>query len=320
MSNQQCVPCGIAIPQIFPDGHVDMGLVDRYVKRAEDLAYDSLWVLEDLIGDTPCLEPLSLLSYVAAITRRVKLGTSMVIASTRNPGHLAKEFATLDQMSNGRLVVGLGIGGRTREIPPITEGTLRLFGAPTEKRARHFIDTVAVIRALWEQPKPHYEGYFWTLDGETMEPRPLQKPSPPILFGGRHPGGLRRAVRYADGWMGAGNTTTEEFKGHVTIIRESLAKTGRDPTSFPISKRVYVALDEDEDRAERRLKQWYGQFYKAADRGSLVSVRGSASQCVDGLMEVVEAGAEMLMLNPTFDYMGQLDALAKDVIPQLRLP
>ena len=320
MVNQDSIPCGIAIPQVFPHGPVDMGLVRTFVTRAEALGYDGLWVLEDLIGDTPCLEPLSLLSYVAAITERIKLGTSMVVATTRHPGHLAKEFGCLDQMSGGRLIVGLGIGGRARKQPPITEATLRLFGAPTERRARHFLDTVGVMRALWEQPQATFSGHFWTLDGEQMEPKPFQKPGPPVWFGGGHPDGLRRAVRHADGWMGAGNSTTQEFKGHVKVIREALETSGRDPASFLIAKRVYVVLDDDEARAERRLREWYAQFYKSADRGSAVSVRGSASQCIDGLMEVVEGGAQMLMFNPVFDYMDHLQALAQDVVPHLRAP
>ena len=320
MLHQTSIPCGIAVPQIFPHGPVDMGLVKTFATRAEALGYDGLWVLEDLVGDTATLEPISLLSYVAAITERVKLGTSMVVATTRHPGHLAKEFGSLDQMSGGRLVVGLGIGGRTREQPPITEATLRLFGAPAERRVRHFLDTVGVMRALWEQTRARYNGHFWTLDGEQMEPKPFQRPRIPVWFGGGHPDGLRRAVRHADGWMGAGSSTTREFKSHVRVIREALEASGRDPASFPIAKRVYVVLDQDEGRAERRLQEWYAQFYKSADRGSAVSVRGGATQCIDGLMEVVEGGAQMLMFNPAFDYMDHLEALARDVVPHLRAP
>ena len=153
-----------------------------------------------------------------------------------------------------------------------------------------------------------------------MEPKPVQKPHPPVWFGGRHPDALRRAVRIGDGWMGAGSTTAEQFEGHVEIVRQNLAASDRDPATFPISKRVYVAIDDDEARAERRLREWFAQWYGNADLGSAVSVWGDVSRCVEGLARVVNGGAQMLMLNPVFDHMEHLDAFQHEVIPQLRLP
>ena len=164
MSNQQGVPCGIAIPQIFPDGPVDMTLIRDYVERAESLGYHSLWVQEDIIGDTSSLEPINLLCYIAAVTQNVRLGTSVIVATTRNPVILAKEFSTLDQLSNGRLIIGISLGGRPNLYP--------ILGGPTEKRVRHFVDSLNVMKALWEQPEAKYDGHFWTLDGEPMEPKP----------------------------------------------------------------------------------------------------------------------------------------------------
>ena len=124
-------------------------------------------------------------------------------------------------------------------------------------------------------------------------------------------------MRRGNGWMGAGSTTTEQFKEHVQIIEESLAETGRDAASFDISKRAYVAIDDNEARAERRLREWFGQHYGSADMGPAVSTWGSVSKCVDGLMEIVESGAEMLMLNHVFDHMEHLETLHGKVIPQL---
>ena len=308
---QHAVPFGIAIPQVFYDGPVDMELVRDYVRRAEALGYHSLWVQEQIIGGTPALEPMSLLCYVAAITRDIRLGTAVIVATTRNPVLLAKELSTLDQMSNGRLIIGIALGGHPRQYP--------LLGGPSERRVRHFEESLGVMKALWTQPRASFDGHFWKLDGETMEPKPVQKPHPPLWFGGRHPDGLRRAVRYGDGWMGAGSTTTAQFREHVGIIRESLAVSGRDASTFHISKRVYIALDDDEARAERRLREWFGQRYGNADMASQVSVWGGASRCVEGLAEILEGGAHMLMLNPVFDHMEHLEALRQEVIPHLRL-
>ena len=300
-------PCGIAVPQVFVDEPVDMGLVREFSRRAEALGYHSLWTQEQIIGSTPVLEPISLLCHVAAVTSTIGLGTAVVIASTRNPVHLAKQLATLDQMSGGRLIAGLALGGRRRQYA--------LLGGPSERRARHFTESVEVIRALWTEAKPTYDGHFWKLNGETIAPKPLQQPHPPIWMGGRHPDGLRRAARIADGWMGAGSTSTAEFRGHAAALRGHLAERGKD--AFAISKRVYVALDDDEDRAGRRLAHWFGERYGNAEMAARVCVWGGEQRCVDGLAEVVDAGAEMLMLNPVFDHMEHVEALKRDIVPKL---
>ena len=303
MTQQVSVPCGIAVPQIFPNGAIDMGLVGTFAKRAEDLGYHGLWVQERIMGDSPTLEGLSLLCYVAALTQKVRLGMSVVVAASHNPVHLAKQFSTMDQMSNGRLIVGVGLGGRPQHD--------QLLGGTAERRVRYLVETVHVMKALWEQPKASYNGHFFKLDGEAMEPKPVQKPHPPIWFGGRHPNALRRAVRHGDGWMGAGSSSTDDFKQQIAILQETLESMGRDPDKFPISKRVYLAVDDDEARAERRLREWFGNHYGSADMGSRVSVFGSAAHCAEKLAEIVDAGAQMLLLNPVFDQMEHLEGLRR---------
>ena len=253
------------------------------------------------MGESPTLEGLSLLCYVAALTQKARLGTSVVVAPDHNPVHLAKQFSTIDQMSNGRLIVGIGLGGRLQQAP--------LLGGARERRVRYLVESLQVMKALWEQPKAHYQGHFWQLDGVEMEPKPAQRPHPPVWFGGRHPNALIRAVRHGDGWMGAGSSSTVQFKQSVATIQETMEATGRDPETFAISKRVYLAMDDDEARAERRLRQWFGRHYGNADMGSQVSVWGGPDRCAEGLAELVESGAQMLMLNPVFDYMDHLEGL-----------
>lgn len=303
------VPCGIAVPQVFPDGIVDMAVVRAFVVRAEQLGYHSLWVEEQVLGLAPVLEPVALLSYVAALTRDIKIGTAVVVLTTRNPILLAKQMATLDAMSGGRLIAGLALGDRSGDYQPL--------GGPSSGRVRHFLESLDVMRALWSEDEVDFDGHFWRLKGATLAPRPVQQPIP-VWFGGRHPDGLRRAADHADGWMGAGFTTIAQFTEHVEILRRRMDETGRDPATFVVSKRVYVAVDDDETRAERRLREWFAARDGRADLGSQVSVRGSAAQCVEGLQRVVDSGAQMLMLNQVFDHMEQLELLAKDVVPNLR--
>ena len=300
MSQQISVPCGIAIPQVFQDAPVDMGLVTGYVQKAEELGYHSLWVQDRIIGASPTLEGLHLLSYVAAITKRARLGTSVVVTTTNNPVHLAKRFSTIDHLSQGRLIVGLGLGGRPQHD--------QLLGGAPDRRVRYMVESLKVMKALWEEPEADFQGHFWQLNGEAMEPKPVQKPHLPVWFGARHPDALRRAVRFGDGWMGAGSSSTEQFKQGVAVVQETLDTAGRDPASFFISKRVYVAVDDNEDRAEGRLRDWFARHYGSADMGSQVAVWGSMDKCAEGLQEIVDAGAQMLMLNPMFEQMEHLTA------------
>ena len=239
------VPVGIAMPQFFQEGPTDMELLRRWVARAEELDFESLWTQEDITGDDPSLEPLTQLSYVAALTTRARLGVSVMVAPLRNPVQLAKALGSLDQMSHGRLTVGVGIGGRQNMYPA--------FGLTTDRRARRFVELLDVMKALWTEPQATYEGQFWQLDGVPMEPKPVQKPHPPLWFGGRHPDALRRAVRHGDGWMGAGSSTTATFLECVQQLNTFLEEAGRDPATFPISKRVYLAVDDNEKRAEERI-------------------------------------------------------------------
>ena len=150
-----------------------------------------------------------------------------------------------------------------------------------------------------------------------MEPKPVQKPHPPIWFGARSESALRRAVRHGDGWMGAGSSSSDDFVKQYGQLQRFLDESQRDPASFTISKRVYVAVDNDRGRAEKRLREWFGIRYKNADMGSQVSVWGSRQECIDKLGAVVQAGAQHLMINPAFDDMEHLEIVAKDIMPHV---
>jgi probable F420-dependent oxidoreductase len=302
-------PCGIAIPQSFANPPIDAGVIRQFIPRAEALGYEGLWVQEQIVGDAPILEPVTLLTYAAALTTKPHLGTSVLITVIRNPVQLAKSLASLDQLSQGRLIVGVGVGG-----PHVPEA---VFGVPSEHRGRRFVEGLQVMKALWTQPKATMNGEYWRFENVAMEPKPAHKPHPPLWFGAREAVALRRAARFADGWMGAGSSSSADFVKHVELLRRFLDEAKRDPNEFPISKRVYLAVDNDHARAERRLRDWFGMRYKNADMAPRVSIWGSRAECIDKLGEVVRAGARHLLLNPVFDEMEHLELLASDVIPKL---
>ncbi len=307
-------PCGIEIPEVFINRPVDMQLIRNFLAKAETLGYDSLWVQEKIVGDFPMLEPVSLLTYSAALTSRLRLGTSVLLTVLRNPVQLAKSLATLDQMSHGRLTVGIGIGGGIGRRLPLNEA---IFGYSSERRVRRFTEGLQVMKALWTKPAASVQGVFWHFENVPMEPKPLQKPHPPIWFGGHREPALRRAVKHGDGWMGAGSSSTGDFIRESALIRRILDENQRDPATFAISKRVYIAVDNDRDRAQRRLRDWFGVRYKNADLALRVSVWGGRDECTDRLGEIVQAGARHLVFNPVFDEMEHLEILAKEIMPHL---
>jgi probable F420-dependent oxidoreductase len=302
-------PFGIAIPQVFSESPIDLELIRKFAAKAEALGYDSLWVQEQILSDVSILEPVTLLTYVAAITSKVRLGSSVLLTVVRNPIQLAKSLATLDQLSQGRLTVGVGVGGA--HVPEA------VFGISSEKRGRQFVEGLRVMKALWTQPQASFTGDVWRFENVPMEPKPVQSPHPPLWFGARDALALKRAVRHGDGWMGAGSSSSADFVAQIALVRSALDDAKRDPATFAISKRVYIAVDDNRERAERRLREWFAMRYKNADMGSRVSIWGGRAECIDKLGELIRAGAKHLMLNPAFDELEHLELLAQDVIPKL---
>jgi probable F420-dependent oxidoreductase len=303
------IPCGIGIPQAFDTSPIDLDLIHRFVPRAEALGYDSLWVQEGIIGEAPVLEPNTLLTYAAALSSKLRLGSSILLLLQRHPVQLAKALATLDQLSRGRVILGVGIGGP--QLRP------DVFKFPNENRPRQFIEMLEVIKTLWTQPKATVNGQYWHFENIAMEPKPVQRPHPPIWFGAREPVALRRAVRHGDGWMGAGSTSSADFIKQLGLVRNFLDVAGRDPATFAISKRVYLAVDNDRARAERRLREWFALRYRNADMAPRVSIWGGSAECIDRLGELVQAGSHHLLLNPVFDELEQMEVLASEVMPKL---
>jgi len=304
--------CGIAMPQVFINTPVDIRLIRDFLLQAETLAYDSVWVQEQIIGDFAILEPVSLLNFAAALTSRLRLGTSVLLTVLRNPVQLAKSLSTLDHLSRGRLTVGIGLG-----VGGSGAGNDSIFGATDGRRVRRFVEGIEVMKALWTEPGASFQGSFWRFQEVAMEPKPVQKPHPPIWFGAHREPALRRAVKYGDGWMGAGSSSTTTFIKESALLRRLLDEARRDPATFTVSKRVYIAVDDDRQRAERRLREWFAVRYKNSEVASRVAVWGSRSECVDKLREIVHAGANHLLLNPVFQEMEHLELLAKEVIPHL---
>jgi probable F420-dependent oxidoreductase len=303
------VPLAVAIPQTSLAGAPGPARIREFLRRAEALGFESAWVLEQIIGRIPILEPVELLTYAAAVTERLRLGSAVLLTALRSPVHLAKSLATLDHLSQGRLTIGVGLGGSTRVYPA--------FGLTAERRAERFAEGLRLMKRLWTEPQVTFEGRFWRLESASMEPKPFQRPHPPLWFGGHHENALRRAVELGDGFIGAGSISTATFAEEVRTLRRLLAEAGRDPATFGIGKRVYTAIDPDRARAAARLGEWFGAFYGKPELAQEVAVWGPPDECVARLGEVVAGGAGFLMLNPVFDELEHLERFAAEIAPKL---
>src|SRR2546422_9048473 len=235
----------ISIPQFVSDGEFDPARFRTYMARAEALGFESAWTLEQTLGTMPFMSPLQTMSYAAACTERIRLGCVVFVTPLHSPVHLAKDLSTLDQLSCGRIEIGVGTGGRHRMFSAFQVD-------PTSLVAR-FNEGLRLMKALWTEPRVNFDGRFWQLKDAAMEPKPFQKPHPPIWFGASHPDALRRAVRHGDGFFGAGASTTTQFAEQVPIVQQALARAGGAAAAFGIAKRVYIAVDGDPPRARQRI-------------------------------------------------------------------
>ena len=202
----------------------------RLARAAEAAGFESLWGGEHVVLPDPqappspmaptdrILDPVIALTYAAAVTTRVRRGTGIIILPQRNPLVLAKELASLDVLSNGRLIFGIGVG--------YLEPEFRAIGAPFEQRGAVSDEYLAAMRAIWSEAKPAYQGRFVAFADVQAHPQPVQRPHPPIVIGGRSAPAFRRAVRFGNGWYGFG-MNVDATRRAVEGLRDAAGKVKR---------------------------------------------------------------------------------------------
>ena len=300
----------ISIPQFYADGEFDPAAFRAYFARVEELGYDSAWTQESVLSSGPQLGPVETMAYAAACTERIRLGCVVFVSTLHSPVHLAKSMASLDQLSGGRIDVGVGTGGKHRPFAA--------FGITGDRYVARFTEGVALMKALWTQDRITFDGEFWQLTDAAMEPKPVQKPHPPVWIGANGETALRRAVRLGDGFFGAGSAPTVRFAEQVQVVRAALADAGRDPASFPIAKRLYVAVDDDAARGRQRINDALERMYgrRVADIEA-AAVAGSPADCAAEAAAVAAAGAELILFTTLFDQAEQAERIAAEVVPHL---
>ncbi len=216
-------------------GIEDVRSVVELAVRAEQLGFDAVWASEhvfnvsyvyDRIGDKPYWEPLSILTYVAAITNTIGLGTSVLVLPYHNPIRLAKTAATLDVLSGGRLMLGVGVG--------VIEQELEAMGSPYSERGAITDETIAIMKELWTKSDPSFQGKYHSFTGMKFTPKPVQKPHIPLYIGGTSRAAIRRAARSGTAWHPTA-LSPEALAQGMDYLKEQAVTAGRDPSEIAVS-------------------------------------------------------------------------------------
>jgi probable F420-dependent oxidoreductase len=303
MALKDRIPFGISLPHRSPDP-IGMGTIKAAAQRAEALGFRDLWVTENTLNEeSMCFDPVVVLTHAASVTSTIRVGASVVVLAVHHPAMVAHQWATLDYVSGGRAILGVGLG---------REHHYRQFEVPEDGKVARFREEVALIRALWSEERVTFHGRFYEINDEAMSPQPVQKPLP-LWMGVGHPTAVRRAAELADGWMGSGGSSIKQFAESVPILKDALAQRGRDPENFPISKRIFMAVDDNPAVARRELDRWFTDVYHNPPGTDFSGIHGTPEQVRERLEEVVAMGANHLMLNPVSNYVEQTEALAEIV-------
>jgi len=297
------LPTRESIMEGRPEAEPLLGLAER----AEALGYDSVWVGDSLLS-RPRHEPITLLAGVAGRTKRVGLGTAVLLPMLRNPVLLAHQVATLDQVSQGRVILGIGIA---TDLPNI-RAEFRAAGVPFEKRVGTMMEGMRLCKALWTGKPVDWDGR-WHVEKGVIGPTPHRPGGPPIWGGGSVPAALERAGKHFDGWFPTG----PDAKGWGTQWRQvqDIARAaGRNPADVEAAVYLTLAVDEDAAKADRRIDDFLSAYY--GQRPDVLKKRqacfaGSASAAAEWINGYVREGARYVVLRFAGEHEKQLETFAK---------
>jgi probable F420-dependent oxidoreductase len=325
---------GLRLPS-YAIGERTAGLQEMgtYLRRAEDLGFESAMLIDHLLIAPPAyrvawLEPVSLLSALAGVTRTIRLGTLVIVLPFRDPVAFAKEWATLDVLSGGRSILGVGVGWNKEEF-----AALRI---PIQERGRRMNELLESITALWAADDVSYEGRYYHFEHLTIEPKPVQKPHPPIwIGGGTQPSEkiygegvdtitpvLRRIAKYAETWVPHSSATAEMVAGDWTRIREFMTEFGRDPDSM---RRVYsnfvhiLQPGEKPETAAPKFAVYSGMDLPYWQEFYLLGEAEEVAERIRGKIAAL-GGVDHLILNPLDWDPASIEVLAERVLPLVAAP
>lgn len=295
---------GITLPIATPDHTPDTVL--RCARMAEDAGAHSLWTIDRLAFGNQ--EPLLGLAAAAALTTRVKLGTSVLLGTLRGAAMLAKQIATLDQLSNGRVILGLGVGSRPDDFAANQ--------IPFEQRGRRAEELIDILRLSWSGAPVKYDGQIYQIDVGPIGPKPVQEHLP-IWLGGSAEAALSRAGRVADGFISGASRGAVGFTRNIEKVREAAAAAGRDPSTINGSTLAFVSLDDHMARARERAFAYQANYYSPERADPDQCILGSVEQCLEKVGPYLEAGSDPFILSPVTADLDHFERICKNLLPRL---
>jgi probable F420-dependent oxidoreductase len=311
------VELGVLLPtrEAVMSGRHETAPMLTMAERAEAAGFDAVWIGDSLTA-RPRHEPLTLLAAVAARTRRVRIGTAVLLPALRNPVVLAHVVGTLDRIAEGRLILGVGFAADTPAIRKEFEAA----GVPFERRVGRFLETLEICRALWSRDHVSFSGKHFTLQDVTMEPKPHRPGGPPIWIGGSGPTALREAARF-DAWFPTG-PGVDFFAEKFPAVQAAARAAGRAPDAVTGAAYVTLALDPDRAAAEQRLHTFLETYYAAPARAIMArqaTYAGPIEGCVAWLRRWIDAGTRHIALRfAGGDQIAQVEEAAARLLPRLR--
>jgi len=278
-------------------------------------ALDSLWIGGHIASRNPSPEAMMGLARLAALTERVTIGTSILLLPLYPPALVAKQFADLDRATNGRVILGVGIGG---EYPQ----EFRAMQVPMEERGRRANEMIPLIRKLWTAEEITHEGRYYSMEDVRIHPAPVQPGGPPILVAGRKEPAMRRAAKLGDGWFPY-LYSARRYASSVETVKSAAEEAGRDLSDFGWYVWVFLNVNPDGDAAREQAARSMGGTYDQDFRSMVdnVAAAGTSDEVTEKLKAFHDAGARHFVFSPATagaDPQGTLDGLFGDVVPALR--
>lgn len=292
------------------EGRPDAAPLLALAERAEALGFDSIWVGDSLLA-RPRHEPLTLLAGVAGRVKRVELGTAVLLSALRNPVLLAHQVATLDQVSEGRLILGVGFAADRPNI----RAEFAAAGVPFDKRIGRMIEGLRLCRALWTGEKVDWDGR-WQVTQGALAPTPYRPGGPPLWIGGNLPASLERAGKWFDGWFPIAPDAAT-FARQWAEVKSIAQSAGRDAAALTGAMYLTLAVDDDASRAEARLNAFLERYYYQPApvlRRRQATYAGPASGVAEWLDGYAKAGASHLVLRFAGDHERLLEVVAKSCV------
>jgi probable F420-dependent oxidoreductase len=297
---------------LFSLGLPSADTIAKVAERAEDWGLDSFWLSDHLLAPTPELDVVATLSLLASRTSRIRLGPSVFLLNLRHPLVAAKSFASLDYLSNGRMVMAVGTGANLADYAAC--------GIPTEGRGRRLDEGILILRKVWTEPKASFHGKYFNFENVTIEPRPLRRTNNDtgtidIWVGGRSDAALKRTARLADGYF-ASFQTPDEFARNMATIRQYAEQFGRANARIESGLILLCRLAATRERAEEDLRRALAGTNRGNDQFLQRTVYGSPDDIIRRLSEYTAVGLDKFVLWPVAEpeaWAGQMELIGREV-------